>query len=163
MEGMGHGDGNSMGGTGTSMSPPPSTMPMSMGNHGHGMMMHMTFFWGKDALILFPSWPGNSGIGMYLLSLLFIFFLAAVAETLTAFSNRVSQSGSTTSNAVILTAIHALKMGLLYLVMLAVMSFNVGVFLATLAGHAVGFFLGRSGFFLRQGTGDLEAHTRTNK
>jgi solute carrier family 31 (copper transporter), member 1 len=142
MEGMGNGDGHSMGAT--SMNPPPSDMPMSMGNNGHGhgngMIMHMTFFWGKDALILFSSWPGNAGIGMYLLSLLFIFFLAALAEALVAFSSRVSQSGLTTSNAFILTTIHALKMGVLYLVMLAVMSFNVGVFLATVAGHAVGFF-----------------------
>lgn len=163
---MGDGDGNVMGATSTT--PPPSTMPMSMGNHGYsgndnGLMMHMTFFWGKDALILFPSWPGNAGIGMYLLSLLVIFSLAAVAETLMAFSNHISQSGSTASNAFILTAIHTLRMGVLYLVMLAVMSFNVGVLLATLVGHAVGFFLGRSGFFLRQGNGDLEAHTRTSK
>ncbi|KAJ1690286.1 hypothetical protein LUZ63_014441 [Rhynchospora breviuscula] len=161
MNGMGDGDGNGMGSM--TMTPPSSPTVMSMGNHGHGMMMHMTFFWGKDTLIIFPGWPGNAGIGMYLLSILFVLIMAALAEALSAVSNRFSQSDKTASNAVMLTAIHALRMGVAYLVMLAVMSFNVGVFLAALAGHAIGFFLGRSGFFPRYRTGDLEAHATTNK
>ncbi|KAJ3685621.1 hypothetical protein LUZ61_014785 [Rhynchospora tenuis] len=165
MNGMGDGDGNGMGSM--TMTPPSSPMPMSVGNHdqghGSGMMMHMTFFWGKDTLVIFPGWPGNAGIGMYLLSILFVLIMAALAEALSAVSNRFSQSDKTASNAVMLTAIHTLRMGVAYLVMLAVMSFNVGVFLAALAGHAIGFFLGRSGFFSRYRTGDLEAHTTTNK
>ncbi|KAJ4781298.1 Copper transporter 6 [Rhynchospora pubera] len=161
MNGMGEGDGNGMGSM--TMTPPSSPMPMSTGNHGHGMMMHMTFFWGKDTLVIFSGWPGNAGIGMYLLSIFIVLIMAALAEALSAVSNRFSQSDKTASNAVTLTAIHALRMGVAYLVMLAVMSFNVGVFLAALVGHAIGFFLGRSGFFHRYRAGDLEAHTTTNK
>lgn len=38
-----------------------------------------------------------------------------------------------------LTVVHALRVGLAYMVMLAVMSFNVGVLLAAVFGHALGF------------------------
>ena len=39
------------------------------------------------------------------------------------------------------TCIYALRMGLVYLVMLSVMSYNLGVFIVAVAGHAAGFFL----------------------
>jgi copper transporter 1 len=56
------------------------------------------------------------------------------------------------------TAIYFLHMGLSYLLMLAVMSFNVGVFLATVLGLAVGYAF----FLLRldptDGAQDLVTH-----
>lgn len=39
------------------------------------------------------------------------------------------------------TMMYSVRIGLAYLVMLAVMSFNAGVFIVAVAGHAVGFFL----------------------
>lgn len=50
------------------MKPPPSSSNMH-----HKMMMHMTFFWGNNAQILFPNWPGTHS-GMYALALVFVFF-----------------------------------------------------------------------------------------
>ena len=39
------------------------------------------------------------------------------------------------------TLLHAIRIGLAYMVMLALMSFNGGVFLVAVAGHAVGFLV----------------------
>ncbi|KAG8081919.1 hypothetical protein GUJ93_ZPchr0014g46856 [Zizania palustris] len=122
--------------------------------HKMAMMTHMAFFWGDRAVVLFRGWPGERGAGMYLLCLLFVLALAALAEALTVLSRllarRSARSSSSpggpaqASSAALLTAVHAARMGLAYLVMLAVMSFNVGVLLAAVAGHALGFLLARS-------------------
>jgi copper transporter 1 len=117
----------------------------------HMSMMHMSFFWGDRAVVLFPGWPGARGAGAYLLCLLFVLALAALTEALAAASRCVARRGAgaggrgvPASSAALLTAAHAARMGTAYLVMLAVMSFNGGVLLAAVAGHALGFLLARS-------------------
>ncbi|RCV33575.1 hypothetical protein SETIT_7G093300v2 [Setaria italica] len=121
----------------------------------HMGMMHMTFFWGDRAVVLFPGWPGARGAGAYALCLLFVLALAALTEALAAASRCVARRGAAgagrdggrgapASSAALLTAAHAARMGTAYLVMLAVMSFNGGVLLAAVAGHALGFLLARS-------------------
>ncbi|KAF8715530.1 hypothetical protein HU200_027187 [Digitaria exilis] len=137
------------------MAPPHAagghTAAPAAGAGSHMSMMHMTFFWGDHAVVLFPGWPGSRGAGAYVLCLLFVLALAALTEALAAASRSVARrstgsgGGSTTaSSAALLTAAHAARMGMAYLVMLAVMSFNGGVLLAAVAGHALGFFLARS-------------------
>ncbi|EEF41882.1 copper transporter, putative [Ricinus communis] len=86
--------------------------------HHHKMMMHMTFFWGENAEILFSGWPGaRTGI-------------------------RLIKPGSPHVTAgLIQTLLHTMRVGLAYLVMLAVMSFNGGVFLVAVAGHCLGFLI----------------------
>ncbi|CAA0410789.1 Ctr copper transporter [Arabidopsis suecica] len=135
--------------------PPPSSSsssPSSMmnngsmneggGHHHMKMMMHMTFFWGKNTEVLFSGWPGTSS-GMYALCLIFVFFLAVLTEWLAHSSLLRGSTGDSANRAagLIQTAVYTLRTGLAYLVMLAVMSFNAGVFLVALAGHAVGFML----------------------
>ncbi|KAG2566139.1 copper transporter 6-like [Panicum virgatum] len=115
----------------------------------HMPMMHMTFFWGDRAVVLFPGWPGARGGGAYALCLLFVLALAALTEALAAASRCVARrrgrdAGVPPSSVALLTAAHAARMGTAYLVMLAVMSFNGGVLLAAVAGHALGFLLARS-------------------
>lgn len=112
--------------------------------HGMGhkmMMMHMTFFWGSDAEILFSKWPGARP-GMYALALVFVFFLAVIVEWL-SHSRLIKPTGSTSrvGAGLVQTLLHAVRIGLAYMVMLAVMSFNVGVFLVAVAGHALGFLV----------------------
>ncbi|XP_010443679.1 PREDICTED: copper transporter 1-like [Camelina sativa] len=131
------------------MSPPPSPSSssssmmnngsMNGGAHHHMMMMHMTFFWGKNTEVLFSGWPGTSS-GMYALCLIFVFFLAVLTEWLAHSSLlRTGDDSANRAAGLIQTAVYTLRTGLAYLVMLAVMSFNAGVFLVALAGHAVGF------------------------
>ncbi|CAN6362453.1 unnamed protein product [Urochloa humidicola] len=107
--------------------------------------MHASFFWGYRVQVLFPNWPGDrDGAGMYVLCLVVVAALATVAEVLAAWSLALSGRGS---DALVwtlqVTWIHVLKVGLSYLVMLAIMSFNAGVFLAVLSGHGAGFLLVR--------------------
>lgn len=138
-------------GPGGDAPPAPTMMP--------GMAMPMTtgmsFTWGHRAVVLFPRWPGDrAGVGMYFLCLLLVLALAALAEALSAASRRLdldldlsrSRGRRRRRRQQLLAAgVHAARMGLAYLVMLAVMSFNAGVLLAAVAGHAAGFLLARSG------------------
>ncbi|XVF68868.1 hypothetical protein PTKIN_Ptkin11bG0035800 [Pterospermum kingtungense] len=135
MEDMNHGmGGNEPGGDGMMMDQ-------------HKMMMHMTFFWGKNAEILFSGWPGTR-TGMYVLALVVVFVLGFMVEWIS--HSQFIKLGSTRRHVaagLVQTLLHGLRVGLAYLVMLAVMSFNGGVFLAAVAGHTLGFLLFGSSVF----------------
>ena len=135
---MDMGGGHDMGGM---MAPPPS--PPGGGGMGMRRMRytHMTFFWGKNSEILFTGWPGADG-GMYALALAAVFALAFVLEFL----------GSRRLDALLRpraarAAVYALRVGAAYLLMLAIMSFNGGVLLVAVAGHAAGFLAFKAGRF----------------
>ncbi|KAE8705646.1 Copper transporter 2 [Hibiscus syriacus] len=112
----------------------------------HKMMMHMTFFWGSDAQILFSGWPGTS-TAMYVLALIVVFLLAFTSEFVSHSRLLKPSSDNHVASGLVQTLLHAFRVGLAYLVMLAIMSFNGGVFLAAVAGHFVGFLLLGSGIF----------------
>ena len=113
-----------------------------MGMGGAATPPHMTFYWGSKSEILFPGWPGARG-GMYALALAFIFALAVLLEFLGSFRGL---GGSSRGRRVAAgAAVHAVRVGAAYVLMLALMSFNVGVLLAAVAGHAAGFLLFRAG------------------
>lgn len=141
-----------MGGMG--MAPPPSSAGqmangsstggggggMTNMNHPHRMMMHMTFFWSKNAEILFSGWPGYDNLGMYVLALFVVFSLAVLVEWF-SHSNVIGKNTGSSLGGMIQTVMYGVRIGLAYLVMLAVMSFNAGVFIVAVAGHMLGFFL----------------------
>ncbi|PIA54531.1 hypothetical protein AQUCO_00900824v1 [Aquilegia coerulea] len=137
-------------GGGHDMAMPPSNNNGTM----HKMMMHMTFYWGKEALILFHGWPGTS-TRMYVLALIFVFLLAVFIEGLSN-SRFIKQGSNHVSAGLVQTLSHTIRVGLAYLVMLAVMSFNVGVFLVAVAGHSIGFLVFGSRVFKPQMVGESE-------
>ncbi|GAU40685.1 hypothetical protein TSUD_88310 [Trifolium subterraneum] len=125
---------------GMSMAPKSSSTNGTTMMMGHKMrgMMHMTFFWGTDALILFDGWPaGNTG--HYLLALFMVFAMSILIELL-SHTRFVKPNSNPTVAGLVQTLLHVLRVGLAYLVMLALMSFNGGVFLVAVLGHAIGFF-----------------------
>ncbi|KAA8516352.1 hypothetical protein F0562_016645 [Nyssa sinensis] len=103
------------------------------------MVMHMSFFWGKDVIILFQGWPNNN-LGMYILALFFVFLLSAAVEVL-SISPAIKPRMNPMVGGLTQASVYAIRMALVYMVMLSVMSFNLGVFIVAIAGHAFGFFL----------------------
>ncbi|OVA17743.1 Ctr copper transporter [Macleaya cordata] len=101
------------------------------------MSMQMTFYWGKASEILFKGWPGTQ-TGMYILALIVVFALAMLVEWL-SYLEFIKYGWHRVTVGLVQTFKHGIRVGLLYLVMLAVMTFNVGVFIAAVAGHTVGF------------------------
>ena len=106
--------------------------------------VHMTFFWGRKSEILFVGWPGADG-GMYALALVAVFALAFVLEFLG--SRRLDALLPRAAAGAARAAVHTLRVGAAYLLMLAIMSFNGGVLLAAVAGHAAGFLAFKAGLF----------------
>ncbi|KAJ0983801.1 hypothetical protein J5N97_002157 [Dioscorea zingiberensis] len=121
-------------------------------------MMHMTFYWGKTVTILFDSWRTDSW-GSYALSLIALFLVSAFYQYMEGLRIRFkilakSKAPSSPPSAQIpllfpprAAPIHArlfaavifgLNSAIGYLLMLAVMSFNGGVFVAVIVGLAAG-------------------------
>jgi len=121
---------------------PGQNMPMSNGTTNMIMNMQMSFYWGKNAIVLFSGWPNNS-LGMYILAILFVFILALAAEVL---SNQppIKRGTNPLTGGLIQSGVYFVRIGFIYLLMLAVMSFNVGIFIAAVLGHSLGFFVARS-------------------
>lgn len=105
----------------------------------HRAIAHMTFYWGHKTEILFKGWPGSSS-GMYALALIFVFTLAVIVEWFN-YCSIIKPGTNKVAAGFFRAGMYAVRSGLSYLVMLAVMSFNGGVFLVAVAGHAVGFVL----------------------
>ncbi|XP_059306483.1 copper transporter 1-like [Lycium ferocissimum] len=110
----------------------PHDMPMVM-----NMVMKMNFYWGKDVTILFKGWPDNN-LGMYILSLFFVFFMAFGVEIMSMgpiMMNKRPIAGGLIQDGIY----YSVRMVLVYFVMLAVMSFNIGIFIVAILGHGLGY------------------------
>ncbi|KAE8693075.1 protein FAR-RED IMPAIRED RESPONSE 1-like [Hibiscus syriacus] len=120
----------------------------TFGMHHHRMMMmHMTFFWGNIAEILFSLCLGRHGVGMYTLALIFMFMLAFLIEWLSHCQRIKPGTSNNILAGVVQTLLHAIRVGLAYLVMLSILSFNGGAFLMAVACHTLGFLLFGSRIF----------------
>ncbi|KAK2992173.1 hypothetical protein RJ640_000809 [Escallonia rubra] len=92
------------------------------GTHPHHKILHTAFYWGTEAEIMFPGWPGKSP-GMYALALVFVFTLAVLVEGL-SHCTVVKPGSNRVAGGFFQTGIFAVRAGLAYMVMLAVMSYN---------------------------------------
>ncbi|KAI3454187.1 hypothetical protein Pfo_010850 [Paulownia fortunei] len=132
-------------------------------------MMHMTFYWGRKATILFDSWKTDSWAS-YFLSLLACFLFSVFYQymedrrlrfKLLSVSNKLPppQSGAVALGTPLLFSklggskwapsrfagaiLFGINSAIGYLLMLAIMSFNAGVFIAVVLGLGVGYLLFR--------------------
>ncbi|XP_021897321.1 copper transporter 1-like [Carica papaya] len=104
-----------------------------------GMSMHMSFYWGKEVTIFFSGWP-DTHLGMYILALFVVFVLSFGVEILSLLP--LLKTGTSPILAAFVQAIvYAIRMAFAYLVMLSVMSYNLGIFIVAVAGHAIAYFL----------------------
>lgn len=133
--------------------PPPPPPPPPPGTATHiphrpsSLLTHLTFYWGKDTQVLFSGWPGHNS-GMYALAIIFVFFLAIIVEFLSNINIVKRKPESNRAAAVIFQmGIHSIRAGFAYLVMLSVMSFNGGIFIAAVVGHAFGYLFFGSPIF----------------
>ncbi|MCI29186.1 copper transporter 1-like, partial [Trifolium medium] len=116
---------------GMSMAPKSSTNgTMMMGRHK--TMMHMTFFWGKDSLILFDGFPSHN-TAYYVLALYMVFTMSILIEFI-SHTRFIKPDTNPMVASLLQTLLHVLMIDLAYLVMLALMSFNSGVFLVAVLG-----------------------------
>ncbi|KAH7838998.1 hypothetical protein Vadar_033552 [Vaccinium darrowii] len=116
---------------------------------GSGMNMHqkmmnspMTFSWGKKS---------TESLTSYLLDLGSVFLLSMLVECLshTRFINSIAND---VVAGLLQSVLYGVRIGLAYLVMLLVMSCNVGIFLAAVAGFSAGFLLFGSRVFRKSET-----------
>ncbi|KAK4419891.1 Copper transporter 5.1 [Sesamum alatum] len=126
-------------------------------------MMHMTFYWGRRVTILFDSWKTDSWLS-YFLSLFACFLFSVFYQYMEDCRLRLKTSPPPSAGAAaplllskmggarnwsasrfagaILFGVNA---GIGYLLMLAIMSFNGGVFVAVVVGLGVGYLVFRGG------------------
>lgn len=124
-------------------------------------MMHMTFYWGTDATILFQSWK-TTGPVSYVVALLLVALFGVLHEALTSFRVNYTvavktEEGVNDETALLIyglrgrrrsglrlavgSCLYALNAAFSYVLMLIVMTFNLGLCLAVVAGHGIGYQL----------------------
>lgn len=132
----------------SSPSPSPSPSPSRSPSFGtHKVMFHTAFYWGKAHQILFPGWPGSS-TGMYVLAVFLVFSLAILVECF-SYCQLIKPGPNRVADCFFKIGIRAVRAGISYMVILAVMSYNAGIFIAAIVGHVVGYMVFGSGLLLK--------------
>ncbi|KAM1223774.1 hypothetical protein ACFX2G_043715 [Malus domestica] len=130
-------------------------------------MMHMTFYWSRQVTLLFDSWKTDTWTS-YSLTLLACLLVPAFYQYLEDLRVRIKRAASSSSlksasDAPIRTpllggaggrfsagrlaesVLFGVNVAIAYMIMLAIMSFNGGVFVAIVLGLAIGYLAFRSG------------------
>ncbi|XP_024519166.1 copper transporter 6-like [Selaginella moellendorffii] len=118
----------------------PSNPSMGMGTGMHNMMMmQMSFIWSKNVTLLFSGWTTSNWVE-YSLTLLAVVCFAILHQFLCYLRGRGDMFYSIPGRgqAAIALVLYAAYVSTSYLLMLIVMSFNVGVFIAVVLGLCLG-------------------------
>lgn len=75
---------------------------------------------------------------MYVVSLLVVFVLSVLVEWFSHYQ-LIKPGANNIKTGLVQTLLHAIRIGLAYIIMLDVMSFNIGILLVAVAGDAIGF------------------------
>ncbi|GFP90625.1 copper transporter 5 [Phtheirospermum japonicum] len=96
-------------------------------------MMHMTFYWGKNVTILFDSWKIDSWAS-YFLSLLACFLIFAFYQYMEDCRIRLKHLSASKNKPGRWQRVGPIEIRREYLLMLAIMSFNGGIFVVVVVG-----------------------------
>ncbi|OVA08336.1 Ctr copper transporter [Macleaya cordata] len=125
-------------------------------------MMHMTFYWGKKVTLLFDSWKTDSWTG-YALTLLACFLFSVFYQYMEDRRLRFKMIAKAKPSSIdtpllfprygrwsnparfSVAVLFGVNSAIGYLLMLAIMSFNGGVFIAVVLGLSLGFLIFRGG------------------
>lgn len=112
------------------------------------MKKNMAFSWAETGTeIFFPDWPGDSFF-CYALALLLVFLLSVFVEWLShARLLKLKPGADNVMAGILQTSMYAVRTAAAYLVMLAVMSFDGGMFLSAVSGYSLGFLIFGSQMF----------------
>nr|GMD49987.1 copper transporter 1-like [Ipomoea batatas] len=102
------------------------------------MEMRMTFVWARS----------SESLEMYVFNLVSVFVLSLLVECL-SHTRFVSSETDNVVAGLVQTGLYGARITMAYLVMLAVMSFNVGVLLVAVGGYTLGFLVFGSRVFDR--------------
>ena len=108
------------------------------------MIMEMYFYWSNKVVFLLSNWETTNS-GQYFACLLASFLVAVFVEFLSSLKIK---------NDLVHMLIYATRLFFSYMLMLVLMTFNGGLFIAVMLGYTVGYFL--------TGFGDVKFETRKN-
>ncbi|CAN6471524.1 unnamed protein product [Victoria cruziana] len=110
-------------------------------------MMHFALFWGTDSenVILFGGWPG-ANVGKYAFLLVVIFIAGIVTEWFAFMKVRWVEEKPYLSG-FLSSVVYGIRMFFSNMMMLSLMSFNIGVVIVAVLGHGIGYwFFGTHAF-----------------